>query len=657
MKRYPMLVPVIIMFAILTVLLVFMCLPLGQTYGNAEGGVLEIPADVFAGTIIRLSGQWQYTPGRIVEPESFPAGSPVLNVPSGWGDEGGSLNNCATYRLVVNTDDDKLLTLYIPEIYTAYKLFANGECISEAGVVADNPGESVPEFESVLVPVMAKGGTVEIVIQASNYYWMRPHMNNLLVLGENDLMYSWFFRTRTLYALAMGFILAAAFYHFAMFMLRRKTKVYLLFSLMCLICFLRLALETDGISDITGWLSSGGKIDGRVFAVLFFLNSVLAAIFSLYVFDREWVIKRQKAVLSYCIAGAIAVTVIPLNVPWFTGIFAITTLPLFFLAGIIALRSRSLRENKIMWLYFFAIVFYIFVGSSAKFFADHLLYMTPVLTNMYMIMAQSLVIARQYADTVAREQELAAKTAVMEQSAKVRSHMIDTLSHEVRTPLTVMSSYAQLAVERINEGHLDSLTLSNLEKISEESRRIADLASNTLRLSRLSDLPDGGGFSSVDVGELARYVARLFEPQAIKSGRALNLDVMQNLPPVTGSADSLTRLLWNLLDNALSHSGHGDIEIAVSADDGGGVRLIIKDYGVGVPPELLPKVFEHGVSGRHNGTGIGLSLCRDIVSDMGGEIKLASEPGKGTEVTVTLPCAPKESVSEGRLRLPVNCNQ
>jgi len=273
MKRYPLLIPIIILFSIFTVLLVFMVLPFGQTSGNAEGGTLDLRMADMAKSVYQLTGQWQYTQGQLVEPDDFPDDAPTLTVPSEWGDEGGSLNNCATYRLIVYTDDARLLILFVPEIYTAYRLYVNGEYIRGAGVVADNPNDGEPHYESVLVPVKAAAGKVEIVIQASNYHWMRPHMNNILVLGENDAMYSWFFTTRTLYVLAMGFILAAAFYHIALYMLRRNMKIYLLFALMCVICFWRLALETDGISDFTGWFSSGmGVLDGRIFSVLLYIT-------------------------------------------------------------------------------------------------------------------------------------------------------------------------------------------------------------------------------------------------------------------------------------------------------------------------------------------------------------------------------------------------
>lgn len=654
MKKLNIILSISLMVIILAVLLLFMCLPLGQTKGSAENGTLDLrPVDLSA-AVYQLTGDWQYAQDRILEPSEFPGDAPLIGVPDNWGGEGSSLNSCATYRLTILTEDSRLLMLYVPEIYSAYRLYINGRYERGAGVVADNPEEGSPSFESVLIPVVAEDGRVEIVVQASTYHWMRPHMNNIMKLGEHDALFSWFFRTRTLYILAMGFILASAFYHFALYFMRRKMSVYLLFSLLCLFCFWRLALETDGISDLTGWFSMAtGVLDARIFLVLFFLHAAFIAMFSLYVFDRQWIARHLHLTIIWCVAGAAAFSLLPMNVAWLTTVFSVAAaLPMLF-ALYKAVRSRVFREGSVEWLYIIALVLYVVVGFFSKYFADHLLYMTPVLTNMYMIMAESVILARQYSEMEIREQEMASKTAAMEQSAKVRAYMIDTLSHEVRTPLTVMSSYAQLAAERISDGRIDDLTLTNLKKISDESKRLADLASNTLRLSRLSDIPDGGGFAPVDLGELTRQVVRLFEPMASKNGRELTLDLPGEPLPVLGSADSLTRLLWNLLDNALTHGGHGGIEIMVcpegaganSGVDGGGsggtqsggVRLVVRDHGDGVRPELLPKVFEHGISGRQDGTGIGLSMCRDIAHEMNGEIAIASEAGKGATVTVTFP--------------------
>jgi signal transduction histidine kinase len=370
--------------------------------------------------------------------------------------------------------------------------------------------------------------------------------------------------------------------------------------------------------------------------------------FSLYVFVREWISKYIYLAVGYSITGAFIFAVLPMNVPWVTVVFIAMAMPPMILAFYKALHSQVLRENRIMWLHVAAILFYIVAGFASNYFADHLLYMTPVLTNMYMIMAQSLILVSQYTDTMKREQELAARTAIMEQSARIRSYMIDTLSHEVRTPLTVMSTYAQLAAEKLSEGDIDERTHANLNTISREAKRLAELASNTLRLSRLSDMPGSEGFAAVNIGELTEQVTRLFEPIAGKNGRKLHVSLPETSVNVLGSPDSITRLLWNLLDNAVTHSGYGDIHVMVCLDNDY-VRLTVKDEGAGVPPDLLPNVFERGISGRNDGTGLGLAMCSEIAREMNGEITLESEPGKGTTVTLVVglfsPPPAKTSVS------------
>ena len=295
-------------------------------------------------------------------------------------------------------------------------------------------------------------------------------------------------------------------------------------------------------------------------------------------------------------------------------------------------------------LYFFSLAISIASGFPFSRFDDHLLYTIPILANIFLIMAQGLILARRHTDALAKERGFIVKTAAMEQSAKMRSSIIDTLSHEVRTPLTVMSAYAQLAAEQINEGKADGRTLSNLKSISREAKRLADFAVNTLRLSRLSDQPESEDAAPVQIGALAEQVAHLFQPLVSKAGRRLALTIPDHAPAVQGSADSLTRLLWNLLDNALTHASQGDIEIIVEAE-GDKVYLTVKDYGAGVPSGLLPVIFERGVTASPGGgTGLGLSLCRDIALELGGTISLDSNPGSGTSVKVTLPAYGKEAI-------------
>jgi hypothetical protein len=304
-KPHSIIIPVAAMLAILAVLLIFMCLPLGQTTADASGGVTDLRLADMGGSVYQLTGEWQYTPGRLFAPEGFPADAPVVSLPETWGFGKDNLNNCATYRLTILTNDRRQLQMYIPEIYTAYALWINGEYIRGAGVVSDNPAGGVPAFSISMVPVKAVDGKVEVVIQASNYHWMRPHMNNVLKLSESDTMYSWLFRTRILYCLALGFIFSAAFYHFALFIMRHKMTMYFIFSLLCLITFIRFTMETDGIFSLLGWyLTVPGEIAGRIYLVTYFLHASFSGVFGVYVFNRELSAKYFKQIVGYCVLGA-----------------------------------------------------------------------------------------------------------------------------------------------------------------------------------------------------------------------------------------------------------------------------------------------------------------------------------------------------------------
>ena len=233
----------------------------------------------------------------------------------------------------------------------------------------------------------------------------------------------------------------------------------------------------------------------------------------------------------------------------------------------------------------------------------------------------------------------AGEQAALEQVARARADMVDTLSHEVRTPLTVMSTYAQLAVRKIRAGNADEQTLSDLVTISDEAKRLSDMASNTLRLSRLAGMPNDvrtNEADPADVGAIVSQLIGLLEPTVSKADRRLRAVIPDNLPPVSCESDFLTRLLWNLLDNAITHAGYGCIEMCAESV-GETICITVKDEGAGIPPELLPRVFERGVSGKKHGTGLGLAFCREIVERHGGEIFIESEYEMGTKVTVTLP--------------------
>ncbi|MDR0491159.1 MAG: sensor histidine kinase [Oscillospiraceae bacterium] len=635
MKKNSLLIPVLLMIAILAVLIVFMCLPFGQTRVEAVHGALDLRGSDLTKSVYQLRGQWQYTPGRLVEPEDFPESAAFTEVPKNWGNDADDLNTCATYRLTVYTEDTRQLILHLSEIYTAYRLYINGEYLHGVGVVADNAKDGEPNYESVLIPVKADGGEVEIVIQASNYHWMRPHMNNIPLLGESGTMLSWFYTTRALYIIAMGFILAAAFYHFALYALRRNMKIYLLFALLCLVCFWRLALETDGLSDFAGWFAAGnGVLDGRIFTALFFLHCAFIGVFSLYVFDREWLIKRVYWVVGFCAVGAAAFWILPLNMPWIKPVFAVSSfIPIAFVLYK-ALRSRVLRESKMMWLYVVALVLYLIVGSSSKLFADHLLFMTPALTNMYMVMAQSVILAAQYANMEARERALTVNNEMLDQLSRMKTELFQNINHDLKAPLAVASTDIANVVSLFDHELDEGEARESLANAQSEIMRMARMVSSAIDYTFQND--NRQDMTSLDIAPLLRGGADTYRALLESHGNTLTMDIPEFLPLIFGNADTLLHVLANLLSNANRHTRDGEI-IITAAEKNGFIAVSVEDNGEGVDPEILPRIFERGVSASVSGSGIGLSICKTAVEAMDGTIRIDSEYGKGTAVMISLP--------------------
>ena len=632
MKKSPLIIPIIIMLLILATMLVFMALPLGQVGVKAEEGKLDLRGAGLGSSMYQLGGQWQCVPGVLVEPDNFPATAHTAVVPEKWPRTDEDLNRCATYRLTVFTDDTRMLTLFIPEIPTAYKLWINGEYIRSAGVVSESAEGGFPTFENALVPARARDGIIEIVIQASNYHYMRPLMNNLLLLGENDAAYSWFFRTRIIYVLALGFILAGVFYHISLYMTRRKEIIYLLFSFLGLMCFWRYALETNGVSDFAGWFTSDGINDIKIFTTLLFLHGAAVALFSMYVFDREWTVKRLWKVAIYIICGAVLYYTIPWNTHLAPLIVIATLIPLAAIAIYRAARSRVLKENKMMWLYLTALVLFVVVSVTQKYFLDHLLFMTGLITDMFLLMVQALVLAKNYAETREHEKALEDNNALLDRLNNMKNELLQNMSHDLKTPLTVISTDILNAADCVDYEIDKEEVKESLEHAQREIMRMARMVDGAMRHFFMQENEDE--IKPVNLASFLREGAETYRAILERTGNALILDIPEALPDILGNADTLLHVLSNLLSNANRHTRGGTIKVSAAAGDGM-VSVTVKDDGTGIKPELLPYIFERGVS--DGGTGLGLSICKAAIEAHGGDISAESEYGHGTAVTFSLP--------------------
>jgi len=224
--------------------------------------------------------------------------------------------------------------------------------------------------------------------------------------------------------------------------------------------------------------------------------------------------------------------------------------------------------------------------------------------------------------------------------AQRRSDFVASVSHELKTPLTAIRMYAEMLRDGLVQN--DAKREEYYATIAGESERLSRLIDNVLELSRLEQDRRKLDLVVGPLDDAVREASDKLRPHAEREGFRLRLDVESRLPAVRYDRDALTQIVFNLVDNALKYAHRSDrreVVIAVrSAADR--VELRVRDFGPGVPPGSLSRVFEPFYRGGDEltrtakGTGIGLALVRELAEAMGASVRGHNPAGGGFEVAI-----------------------
>jgi two-component system, OmpR family, phosphate regulon sensor histidine kinase PhoR len=225
---------------------------------------------------------------------------------------------------------------------------------------------------------------------------------------------------------------------------------------------------------------------------------------------------------------------------------------------------------------------------------------------------------------------------------RVRTEFVANVSHELRTPLTAI------------RGYLETLLGGALEEPENARNFLEIVVRHSERLGRLLD--DLTDLSNIELGrirlrleptrlhEVVASVLGIIWPRAEKGEVTLVDAVPADLPPVVADHDRLVQILINLVDNAVKYtSPGGTVTMEARSAGEGRVEVAVRDTGMGIPPQDLPRVTERfyrvdkARSRELGGTGLGLAIVKHLVIAHGGELWIESEPGRGTTVRFTLP--------------------
>ena len=219
--------------------------------------------------------------------------------------------------------------------------------------------------------------------------------------------------------------------------------------------------------------------------------------------------------------------------------------------------------------------------------------------------------------------------------------MAAVVAHEINNPLAGILTYAKLLKKWIERGISGEVqkkeAIESLELIASESKRCGELLHNLLSFSRTSPM----NLSLSDLNTVVTRTIRLAEHKAEMSGVLLQVDLDRKLPPLQCDVAQLEQVALALVINAIDAMPHGgNLWISTrTLAEGDQVELVVRDDGVGIPPEILPHIFDPFTTTKEVGKGVGLGLAvsKGIVERHGGRIEVASELGVGTSSRIILP--------------------
>ncbi|MCL2226014.1 MAG: HAMP domain-containing histidine kinase [Oscillospiraceae bacterium] len=528
-------------------------------------------------------------------------------------------------------------------------IFVNGEWLRDLGNPGGNDRETrfAPRITFAVRPV---NGVVEIVHQQSNFTYV---IHGVYRGGGLD-MYNYNMRIRqTEYTtnIMLGILLALTIISLLLYLLLYQHAPALLFALFCFLWFL--AIGARGVIVFTTtfpWLDEPIRfrfwstiITSTSVMIYAIIHSMFPQAYNKYAFrfifgmGLAWTIyllfADMEAVMNHGTSVGLAITGIAVFYSAFATLrkMHLSNPHQFMLVvGTIILGYTALREaffdfnNNVPWFNF----------MLPPFEGTNFTRIGAITLLLCLASAVFMAIMEEMKKSKEAEQHLAVENAALESLSRMKTEFMANLSHEIKTPLTVVLNDIQRIGRESRKQGLESEKINeSISRAKDEIMRMARLTESAIKMAALQENREKA--AALDPTSLFITAAEGYFGIIEKQNNALIINAEENLPHIYGNADQLIGVLLNLLANSNKHTSKGELIVSIEAKEQF-VFVTVKDNGMGIPTDILPHVFERGVSGSGS-TGMGLAICKNTVESHGGTIRVNSEIDKGTEVVFTIP--------------------
>lgn len=245
------------------------------------------------------------------------------------------------------------------------------------------------------------------------------------------------------------------------------------------------------------------------------------------------------------------------------------------------------------------------------------------------------------------QEEFNAMVRRLSEIERLKTDFLAKITHDLRSPLSAISGTVEIVHDGLH-GPVNAKQQRSLTIALQNVDVLAGLINNMLDVTKMEAGRMEYSFEPVDLKEAVESAVRLQQPTAEGFKVRLRAEAPGGLPAVRADGQALGRVLANLVSNALKCTPEGGSVTVRAAAEGGGARVSVADTGIGIPPEKMERVFSKFTAihapgelpQRSVGTGLGLTICKEIVEAHGGRIGVESRVREGTTFHFTLPAAP-----------------